>query len=189
MLLNNPTLLPTRRAGQVLQSPKTRLARSHRAPTVLTEAKLVLVPTGDGSCEHLGRCGKPFSTNGSSLYHLMLIPNNNNWGCAVETKSSPNGSPVYHLMLIPTTTGEPVALPPTLELPESGTVELGRDEPADLLVPVPTVSGRHALIKVEGDKVTVTDLNSTNGTFLNGEQLNPMQAVAVETGAEVGSAW
>lgn len=81
--------------------------------------------------------------------------------------------------------GEPVALPPTLELPETGTVELGRDEPADLLVPVPTVSGRHALIKVEGDKVTVTDLNSTNGTFLNGEQLNPMQAVAVDLGAEV----
>lgn len=78
-----------------------------------------------------------------------------------------------------------MALPPTLQLPDSGTVELGRDEPADLLVPVPTVSGRHALIKVEGDKVTVTDLNSTNGTFLNGQQLNPMQAVPLDLGAEV----
>ena len=78
-----------------------------------------------------------------------------------------------------------MALPPTRQLPDSGTVELGRDEPADLLVPVPTVSGRHALIKVEGDKVTITDLNSTNGTFLNGQQLNPMQAVGLDLGAEV----
>lgn len=154
-MLLKPVLLPARRAGLVrLQHSASRSARSHHRPVVLTEAKLVLVPTGDGSCDHLGMRANKNDTQQSQVCNTI--------------------------------TGEPVALPPTLELPESGTVELGRDEPADLLVPVPTVSGRHALIKVEGDKVTVTDLNSTNGTFLNGQQLNPMQAVALELGAEVG---
>lgn len=31
----------------------------------------------------------------------------------------------------------------------------------------------------------VTDLNSTNGTMVNGQELSPMDNVAVEVGAEV----
>ena len=52
-----------------------------------------------------------------------------------------------------------------------GPAILGRDEAADLVVSVPTVSGAHARldVKAEGAGVTVTDLGSTNGTLVNGE--------------------
>jgi pSer/pThr/pTyr-binding forkhead associated (FHA) protein len=33
--------------------------------------------------------------------------------------------------------------------------------------------------------VTVTDLNSTNGTFVNGKELSPMAAVELPVGAEI----
>lgn len=94
------------------------------------------------------------------------------------------------LVLVPTGDGSTghlgmdVTMPSSFELKE-GTLELGRDVPADLIVPVPTVSSRHAILKVEGSKLSVTDLNSTNGTYISGEQLPPMQPTQVGVGDEV----
>lgn len=46
---------------------------------------------------------------------------------------------------------------------------IGRREPSDwLLESDPLVSRRHCRISLEGDVVKVADLNSTNGTYLNG---------------------
>ena len=42
---------------------------------------------------------------------------------------------------------ESVPLPGELEL-KDGVFEVGREEPADIVIPVPTVSGRHALLRV-----------------------------------------
>lgn len=66
---------------------------------------------------------------------------------------------------------------PALDL-NPGLYELGRVDTADLIVPLPTVSARHAVVRVEEDQVTVTDLGSTNGTYIDGEQLKPMAAVS-----------
>lgn len=41
------------------------------------------------------------------------------------------------------------------------------------LAPYPGVSKQHIIIQKSGDGLTVKDLNSTNGTFLNGELLEP----------------
>ena len=86
-----------------------------------------------------------------------------------------------------------------------------RDKPADIVVPVPTVSGRHAQLKVgefcllfhaddsillrcerpapahsaEGSKVQVTDLGSTNGTFVNDQELTADKTVDLAVGTEV----
>ena len=42
---------------------------------------------------------------------------------------------------------EPVSLPEEIEL-KDGVFEVGREEPADVVIPIPTVSGRHALLRI-----------------------------------------
>ncbi len=65
---------------------------------------------------------------------------------------------------------------------------IGRDEPApaDLAAWLETqytnISRRHAEIKCKDGRVTVMDLGSTNGTFLNGTLLPPNQEVPVGHG-------
>eukprot|EP00877_Chromochloris_zofingiensis_P000598 jgi/Chrzof1/10539/Cz05g02150.t1 len=94
------------------------------------------------------------------------------------------------LVLTPTGTGacdhigEKVSLPTPIPL-NDGVFEVGRTEPADIVLKIPTVSSRHALLRVENDKVSVTDLNSTNGTVVNGQELSPMDNVEIPVGAEV----
>lgn len=80
--------------------------------------------------------------------------------------------------------GEKVAMPQPIEL-KDGVYEVGRAEPADILIQIPTVSSRHALLRVEDAKVSITDLNSTNGTVVNGQELSPMDNVELAPGSEV----
>lgn len=48
------------------------------------------------------------------------------------------------------------------------------------------VSGTHASITVEGDEISIIDLNSTNGTFLNGIKIVPGNKTIVNPGDVVG---
>ena len=48
---------------------------------------------------------------------------------------------------------------------------IGRGADADLLINDITVSRRHASVRQDGRTVVVTDLESANGTFLNGERV------------------
>lgn len=47
------------------------------------------------------------------------------------------------------------------------------------------VSARHAMLQRDGDNLMLSDLNSTNGTFLNSKRLPPHLAVIVHDGAEI----
>ncbi len=53
---------------------------------------------------------------------------------------------------------------------EKPVVVLGRFN-VDLVIPDRQVSRKHAAIEVYGDKVIIRDLQSTNGTFVNGERV------------------
>ena len=55
-----------------------------------------------------------------------------------------------------------------LELPETG-ISLGRGKDADLVIEDEEISGQHAQLRLEGDEWFVTDLQSSNGTTVNGE--------------------
>jgi MoxR-like ATPase len=61
----------------------------------------------------------------------------------------------------------------SLQLPESLTV--GRSQICNLEIPDGKISGEHALIRMEGRNWWVYDLQSSNGTFVNAEQVEAVQ--------------
>ncbi len=74
--------------------------------------------------------------------------------------------PQHHLVVLqPKSAVRRVALPP-------GSLTVGRAPPSALMLEGVEVSRTHCRIDVDGDAVTVTDLNSTNGTFIDNERLS-----------------
>jgi hypothetical protein len=70
------------------------------------------------------------------------------------------------------------------EHPLHGELILGREQTsADLVIPDPGVSRRHARVLAQPDGVIVEDLGSSNGTYVNGERISG--PVEVGTGDEV----
>ena len=62
---------------------------------------------------------------------------------------------------------------------------VGRERGNDLVLPHPEISRRHARIERDGEGWRVVDLNSTNGTWVNGERI---ETAPVSTGDEVAFA-
>ena len=56
-------------------------------------------------------------------------------------------------------------MPPPIPLPVGGPWTVGR-EAADLTIPLPTVSARHATLTVSDAGVIVADAGSTNGSYV-----------------------
>jgi diguanylate cyclase (GGDEF)-like protein len=55
-------------------------------------------------------------------------------------------------------------------LSPGGRMEVGRSETAEIPLPeVPSISRQHARLEYRGRRVTLRDLGSTNGTYVNGE--------------------
>jgi diguanylate cyclase (GGDEF)-like protein len=62
-------------------------------------------------------------------------------------------------------------------------VEIGRSHSVEISLPeVLSISRQHALMEYRGRRVTLCDLGSTNGTFVNGEQLLPRQTMVLRSG-------
>ncbi len=67
---------------------------------------------------------------------------------------------------------------------EPGKTVIGRKEECDLRIPLPEVSRRHAVVIVSGQTVTLRDMGSANGTYLNNsriteEELSPGDHVVI----------
>jgi pSer/pThr/pTyr-binding forkhead associated (FHA) protein len=79
--------------------------------------------------------------------------------------------PRHHLVIVqPASAVRRVALPP-------GSLTIGRAAPSALLLEGAEVSRVHCRVDVDGDQVSVTDLNSTNGTFIGDERLSGSAAL------------
>lgn len=51
------------------------------------------------------------------------------------------------------------------------TTTIGRTEENTFQIPDPSVSSHHCEVLLRGNEVVIRDLNSTNGTFINGQQV------------------
>jgi hypothetical protein len=68
----------------------------------------------------------------------------------------------------------------------AGALTIGRASPSALLLEGPEVSRAHCRIDVDGDGVSVTDLNSTNGTFVNNKRLAGSQPLRHGASLRIG---
>jgi pSer/pThr/pTyr-binding forkhead associated (FHA) protein len=68
---------------------------------------------------------------------------------------------------------------------------IGRGDSADLQLPDPSVSGRHASLRQRGNELVVVDEGSTNGTALDAVLLSPQSPRVVRSGdlIRVGRVW
>ncbi|KAJ6906637.1 zeaxanthin epoxidase [Populus alba x Populus x berolinensis] len=81
--------------------------------------------------------------------------------------------------------GFKVKMPDAFEI-ASSEVTVGRlPDKADMVIPVATVSALHARIQNKGGNLVVTDLDSTNGTFIDEKRLPPGASVSVSPGSRI----
>jgi hypothetical protein len=79
------------------------------------------------------------------------------------------------------------------ELPETRFVigppglSIGRTAPADIIVPGAGVSRSHCLVELIEDEVRVSDLNSTNGTYIDNKRIGRAAVLAVGSVLRVGN--
>lgn len=66
-------------------------------------------------------------------------------------------------------------------------VVIGRQAPADLVIPLPEISRRHCRIALEGGVAKVTDLGSTNGTMVDGVRASEPMCLAEGATIQLGS--
>jgi hypothetical protein len=68
-----------------------------------------------------------------------------------------------------------------------GAIIVGRDESAGIVIADAEASRKHASLTTEGASLTVEDLGSTNGTFVNGERLSAARTVGEGDRVRVGT--
>ncbi len=119
--------------------------------------------------------GAPLAVNGNPITAATLIQNGD-W-LAV-------GSVFMRLAITPGATASQTA--PAVGLTEGRVVRIGRLETCDLVIPSPLVSRHHANLRCEGGEVLLQDLDSTNGTFVNGQRA--MGTITLRRGDKVAIA-
>jgi hypothetical protein len=66
---------------------------------------------------------------------------------------------------------------------------IGREYPADIVVPAPQVSSRHAEIRhLDGERYELIDLNSLNGTFVSDRRISSA-VISLDDPVRLGSIW
>jgi len=70
-------------------------------------------------------------------------------------------------------------------IPLVGKIVIGRDSSCDIVLGNKLVSKKHALIQKIKDDFYITDLKSTNGTFVNKERVPEGKYVKLEAGDKI----
>ncbi|MEN8148478.1 MAG: FHA domain-containing protein [Planctomycetota bacterium] len=77
--------------------------------------------------------------------------------------------------------------PPVL-VPRARALVLGRVADCDLPIPSREASRKHARVYLDGDQVMIRDLESTNGTFVNGTRIEEARALRPGDSIRIGEA-
>lgn len=75
--------------------------------------------------------------------------------------------------------GEPIVV-------NTSGIKIGRSAPADIVVPHKSVSREHCLIGLANDELLVSDLNSTNGTFIDDARISRATVLPVGSVLRLG---
>jgi hypothetical protein len=89
-----------------------------------------------------------------------------------ETQKPPaaeEASPPSELHCLELEEGE---LPGELIVVDSSSLKFGRTAPADIVLSHRTISREHCIVGLANDELLVTDLNSTNGTYVDDERIS-----------------
>ena len=70
-------------------------------------------------------------------------------------------------------------------IPAAG-AKIGRTPPADIVVAHKTVSREHCQIGIANDELLISDLNSTNGTYVDGERVTRASVLPIGSVLQVG---
>lgn len=70
---------------------------------------------------------------------------------------------------------------------KDGVYRLGRDKPADIVIPDSTLSANHAELQISGDSALLRDLGSTNGTFVNESRIRAAHSVGAKDQVRLGA--
>ncbi|KNA14267.1 hypothetical protein SOVF_109050 [Spinacia oleracea] len=127
---------------------------------------------------------------------LILFPDherNNKVGvvyASSEGEASPASNVVQGWLLEPVGDGDwkhigfKVAMPGAYEILSSDEMVIGRQAgKADIVIPVATVSGMHARIQNKQGSLLISDLDSTNGTYINETRVVPGTKAVVPPGS------
>lgn len=68
----------------------------------------------------------------------------------------------------------------------SGGVKIGRTAPADIVLSHKSVSREHCIIGLANDELLVTDLNSTNGSYIDGVRISRATILPVGSLVQIG---
>jgi hypothetical protein len=93
----------------------------------------------------------------------------------VELAGSGVAEPAFRLRTV-------VGVPPDGIYPIDGTTRIGRSEEGEIVLVDPSVSRAHAVVEVGSKGAVVLDLDSTNGTYVNGRRI---QREALRDGDEL----
>jgi hypothetical protein len=75
--------------------------------------------------------------------------------------------------------GDPIAI-------NSSSMKIGRSAPADIVLPHKSVSREHCVVGLANDELFVTDLNSTNGTYIDGARISRVTILPVGSILQIG---
>jgi hypothetical protein len=81
---------------------------------------------------------------------------------------------------------EEFELPGELIVMDSGNVKIGRCPPADIVLSHKSISREHCIISVVNDELLVTDLQSTNGTYIDEVRISGPEVLPVGSVVRLG---
>ncbi len=77
-------------------------------------------------------------------------------------------------------------LPDEMIVIEGSSLRIGRKAPADVVLPHASISREHCIVGLANDELLVTDLNSTNGTYIDDERISRASILPVGSVLKLG---